>query len=407
MKAVVFHGVGDIRLESVRDPRLKQPTDALIRITASAICGTDLHFLRGTLTGPKPGAVLGHEAVGVIEEVGRDVRNFKVGDRVVVPSTICCGYCSYCRAGYQSQCDVTNPDGPKAGTAYYGGGMDGFEGLQAEYARIAYAPSNLVKLPDGVSDEQAILISDIFPTAYFGADLAEVKAGDTVAVFGCGPVGQFAIASAKLQGAGRVFAMDCVGSRLEMAREQGAEVIDFNREDPVEVLERMTGGIGPDRAIDAVGLDAMAPSAGPAAKEAKKQRADFRKELKELEPEANTRGRQWRAGDAPSQVLQWAVKSLAKAGTLSIVGLYPEGRLFPIGEALDKNLTIKAGNTPHRRYIPHLVDLVESGVIDPAEILTQQEPLEDAIEAYKAFDRRESGWVKVELKPQARERKAA
>ena len=407
MKAVVFHGVGDIRLETVRDPRLKQPADALIRITASAICGTDLHFVRGTIAGLKPGTVLGHEAVGVIEELGRDVRNFKVGDRVVVPSTICCGYCSYCRAGYQSQCDVTNPEGPKAGTAYYGGGMEGFEGLQAEYARIAYAASNLVKLPDDVSDEQAILISDIFPTAYFGADLAEIKPGDTVAVFGCGPVGQFAIASALLKDAGRVFAVDCVGSRLEMAREQGAEVIDFNREDPVEVLERMTGGIGPDRAIDAVGLDAMAPSAGPAAKEAKKQRAEFQKELKELEPEANRRGRQWRAGDAPSQVLQWAVKSLAKAGTLSIVGLYPEGRLFPIGEALDKNLTIKAGNTPHRKYIPHLVDLVESGVIDPAEILTQTEPLEDAIEAYKAFDRRESGWVKVELKPQLKERKAA
>jgi threonine dehydrogenase-like Zn-dependent dehydrogenase len=407
MKAVVFHGVGDIRLETVRDPGLKQPADALIRITASAICGTDLHFVRGTIAGLEPGTVLGHEAVGVIEALGKDVRNFKVGDRVVVPSTICCGYCSYCRAGYQSQCDVTNPEGPRAGTAYYGGGMAGFEGLQAEYARIAYAASNLVKLPDGVSNEQAILISDIFPTAYFGADLAEIKPGDTVAVFGCGPVGQFAIASALLKDAGRVFAVDCVGSRLDMAREQGAEVIDFNREDPVEVLERMTGGIGPDRAIDAVGLDAMAPSAGPAAKEAKKQRAEFQKELKELEPEANRRGRQWRAGDAPSQVLQWAVKSLAKAGTLSIVGLYPEGRLFPIGEALDKNLTIKAGNTPHRKYIPHLVDLVESGVIDPAGILTQTEPLEDAIEAYKAFDRRESGWVKVELKPQATQRKAA
>src|SRR5687767_3654993 len=406
MKAVVFHGVGDIRLETVRDPRLKQPTDALIRITASAICGTDLHFVRGTI-GLEPGTVLGHEAVGVIEEVGRDVRNFKVGDRVVVPSTICCGYCSYCRAGYQSQCDVANPEGPKAGTAYYGGGMDGFEGLQAEYARIAYAAANLVKLPDEVSDDQAILLSDIFPTAYFGADLAEIRHGDTVVVFGCGPVGQFAIASAKLRGAGRVFAVDCVESRLEMARDQAAEAIDFNREDPVEVLSRMTGGIGPDRAIDAVGLDAMAPSSGPAAKEAKKQRAEFQKELKELEPEANRRGRQWRAGDAPSQVLQWAVKSLAKAGTLSIVGLYPEGRLFPIGEALDKNLTIKAGNTPHRRYIPHLVDLVESGVIDSAELLTQTEPLEDAIEAYKAFDRRESGWVKVELKPAAKERKAA
>ncbi len=407
MKAVVFHGVGDIRLETVRDPKIKEATDALIRITASAICGTDLHFIRGTISGLEPGTVLGHEAVGVIEEIGKDVRNLKVGDRVVVPSTICCGYCSYCRAGYQSQCDVSNPDGPRAGTAYYGGGLQGFEGLQAEYARIAYAAANLVKLPDEIHDDQAILLSDIFPTAYFGADLAEIKAGDTVVVFGCGPVGLFAIASAKLQNAGRVFAVDCVSSRLEMAREQGAEVIDFNREDPVEVLMRMTGGIGPDRAIDAVGLDAMAPSSGPAAKEAKKQRAEFRKELKELEPEANLRGTQWRAGDAPSQVLQWAVKSLAKAGTLSIVGLYPGGRLFPIGEAMDKNLTIKAGNTPHRKYIPELIEMVEAGMIDPAELLTQTEPLEDAIEAYKAFDKRESGWVKVELKPDPEERKAA
>jgi threonine dehydrogenase-like Zn-dependent dehydrogenase len=408
MQAVVFHGVGDIRLENVREPKIKQPTDALIRITASAICGTDLHFIRGTIA-LEPGTVLGHEAVGVIEELGKDVRNFKVGDRVVVPSTIACGYCSYCRAGYQAQCDVAHPDGPHAGTPYYGGGKSagGFDGLQAEYARIAYAASNLVKLPNGVSDDQAILISDIFPTAYFGADLAEIKDGDTVVVFGCGPVGQFAIASARLHGAGRIFAVDCVASRLDMAREQGAEVIDFNREDPTEVLERMTGGIGPDRAIDAVGLDAVAPSSGPAAKEAKKQRAKFRQVLKEVAPEANTRGRQWRAGDAPSQVLEWAVKSLAKAGTLSVIGVYPEGRLFPIGEAMEKNLTIKAGNTPHRKYLPHLVDLVASGVIDPARVLTQAEPLVDAIEAYKAFDRRESGWVKVELKPEGEERKAA
>ena len=409
MKAVVFHGVGDIRLESVRDPKIKQPTDALIRITASAICGTDLHFIRGTISGLEPGTVLGHEAVGVIEELGRDVRNFNVGDRVVVPSTICCGYCSYCRAGYQSQCDFAHPKGPHAGTPYYGGGEQGggFDGLQAEYARIAYAAANLVKLPDGVSDDQAILISDIFPTSYFGADLAEIRPGDTAVVFGCGPVGQFAIASAKLKGAGRVFAVDCVESRLDMARAQGAEAIDFNREDPIEVLKRMTGGIGPDRAIDAVGVDAIAPSAGPAAKEAKKHRAEFRQELKQVAPEANNRGSQWRAGDAPSQVLDWAIESLAKAGTLSIVGLYPEGRLFPIGQAMDKNLTIKAGNTPHRKYIPFLVDLVESGVIDPAQILTQAEPLEDAIEAYKAFDKRESGWVKVELKPDPENRKAA
>src|ERR671924_1071119 len=378
MKAVVFHGVGDIRLDEVPEPKIQEPTDAVVRLTASAICCTDLHMVRGTMAMMKPGTILGHEGVGVIEELGKDVRNFKVGDRVVVPSTIACGYCSYCRAGYQAQCDVAHPDGPHAGTPYYGGGKSagGFDGLQAEYARIAYAAANLVKLPDTVDDDRAILLSDIFPTAYFGADLAEIKPGDTVVVFGCGPVGQFAIASAKLHGAGRVFAVDCVGSRLDMARGQGAEVIDFNREDPVEVLERMTGGIGPDRAIDAVGVDAVAPSSGPAKKEADKMRAEFRKELKELEPEANLRGKQWRAGDAPSQVLQWAVESLAKAGTLSIVGLYPEGRLFPIGEALDKNLTIKAGNTPHRKYIPYLIDLVESGVIDPATILTQAEPLE-------------------------------
>src|SRR5256885_3991428 len=408
MKAVVFHGIGDIRLETVREPKIHQPTDALIRITASAICGTDLHFIRGTLSGMKPGTILGHEAVGVIEEVGKDVRSLRKGDRVVVPSTICCGYCSYCRAGYQAQCGVAHPKGPHAGTAFYGGGDAGgnFDGLQAEYARIAHAAANLVRLPESVDDDQAILLSDIFPTAWFGADLAEIKDGDTVVVFGCGPVGQFAVASAKLHGACRVFAVDCVESRLEMAQEQGAEIINFNREDPTEVLLRLTGGIGPDRAIDAVGVDAVAPSSGPAAKEAEKQRAEFRRELKEVAPEANTRGRQWRAGDAPSQVLEWAVQSLAKAGTLSIIGVYPEGRLFPIGEAMEKNLTIKAGNTPHRKYLPHLVDLVASGVIDPAHVLTQSEPLADAIEAYKAFDRRESGWVKVELKPE-RERQAA
>jgi threonine dehydrogenase-like Zn-dependent dehydrogenase len=408
MKAVVFHGIGDIRLDTVRDPRIKAQGDALIRITASAICGTDLHFIRGTLSGMKPGTILGHEAVGIVEEVGKDVRNLRPGDRVVVPSTISCGYCSYCRAGYQAQCDVANPNGPHAGTAFYGGGDAGgsFAGLQAEYARIAYAAANLVKLPESVDDERAILLSDIFPTAWFGAELAEIRHGDTVAVFGCGPVGQFAIASARLKGATRIFAIDCIESRLEMAQEQGAEIIDFNREDPTEVLLRLTGGIGPDRAIDAVGVDAVAPSSGPAAKEAKKQRAEFRQEVKQVAPAANRRGRQWRAGDAPSQVLEWAVRSLAKAGTLSIIGVYPEGKLFPIGEAMEKNLTIKAGNTPHRRYLPHLVDLVASGVIDPARILTQTEPLADAIEAYKAFDRRESGWVKVELRPEA-QRKAA
>ncbi len=409
MKAVVFHGIGDIRLDDVPEPKIEQPTDAIVRITASAICGTDLHFVRGTVPGMKPGTILGHEAIGIVEEVGSDIRNFRKGDRVVVPSTIACGYCSYCRAGYHSQCDVANPNGPDAGTTFFGGpAMSGpIQGLQAEYARIPYAATGLVRLPDSIDDERAILLSDIFPTGYFGADLAEIEAGDAVAVYGCGPVGQFAIASARLHEAGRIFAIDCVESRLEAARRQGAEAIDFNREDPVEALKRLTGGIGPDRVIDAVGVDALAPSAGPAAKEAQGEKARRDQELKLISPKAKREGDQWVAGDAPTQVLDWAVRSLAKAGTLSIIGLYPPtDRFFPIGEAMNKNLTLKMGNCPHRAYLPHLVDLVASGVFDPAGILTQTEPLTDAIDAYKAFDRREPGWMKVELRAAA-QRKAA
>src|SRR5262245_33627476 len=210
MKAIVFHGVGDIRLDDVPEPRLQESTDAIVRLAASAICGTDLHLVRGTIPGVKPGIVLGHEGVGVIEQVGKDVRNLKVGDRVVIASTIACGWCSYCRAGYYAQCDTANPNGPHAGTAFFGGPEQSgpFAGLQAERARIPYANVGLIKLPDDVTDEQAILLSDIFPTGYFGAELAEIEAGDTVAVFGCGPVGQFAIASAQLLGAGRVLAVD-------------------------------------------------------------------------------------------------------------------------------------------------------------------------------------------------------
>src|SRR5204863_186705 len=197
-------------------------------------------------SGMKPGTILGHEAVGVVEELGQDVRNLKKGDRVVVPSTISCGYCSYCRAGYNAQCDNANPNGAHAGTAFFGGPKESgpFDGLQAEYARVPFANAGLLKLPDIIEDDCAILLSDIFPTGWFGAQLAEVTPGDTVAVFGCGPVGQFAIASAKLMGAGRVFAIDRVASRLEMAREQGAETIDFEAEDPIETLQRLTGGIG-------------------------------------------------------------------------------------------------------------------------------------------------------------------
>jgi threonine dehydrogenase-like Zn-dependent dehydrogenase len=379
MKAVVFHGVGDIRLDDVPEPTIQQPTDAIVRITSSAICGTDLHFIRGSAPDMEPGTILGHEGVGVVEALGADVRNLEVGDRVLIPSTIACGNCAYCRAGYFAQCDVANPNGKKAGTSFFGGpkATGPFHGLQAEKARIPYANIGLIKLPEAITDNQAIAMSDIFPTAWFGAEMAEIKDGDTVAVFGCGPVGLFAIISAKLMGAGRVFAIDGLNDRLARARHLGAECINFEEEDPVEAINRLTDDIGVDRAIDAVGIDANHGHGG--------------------HPHGHE---QWQPGDAPSQALEWAVEGLAKAGTLSIIGVYPAGfDSFPIGAAMNKNIRMNMGNCHHRKYIPKLIELTLAGKVDPAKVLTQCEPLTDAISAFAAFDLHEAGWIKVKLKP--------
>lgn len=404
MKAIVWHDVGDIRLDTVREPSIQDSTDAVVRLTASAICGTDLHFIRGTMSGMKPGTILGHEGVGIVEEVGKGVRNLNVGDRVVIPSTIACGCCSYCRTGYYAQCDTANPNGKTAGSAVFGSpqASGAFHGLQAQYARVPYANVGLVKLPSGVSDDDAIMLSDIFPTGYFGAELAGIKPGHTVAVFGCGPVGQFAIASAKLLGAGRIFAVDTLPDRLEMARAQGAETIDFNAEDPVKTLQELTQGSGPDCIIDVVGVDANPAESGPAAKESKGRAKDFEQERQQVAPDAHPKGEQWVPGKAPSQVSRWAVQAVAKAGTISIIGVYPPAaETYPIGEAMNKNLTIRMGNTHHRKYIPTLVDAVRTGRVRPTEVLTKREPLTDALEAYKTFDLRKPGWIKVELVPSA------
>ncbi|MDO0946871.1 zinc-dependent alcohol dehydrogenase [Chromohalobacter israelensis] len=402
MKAVVFHAIGDISVEDVPDPKIQEPTDAIIRLTSSALCGTDLHFIRGTFTPMQEGTILGHEGVGIVEQLGDDVRNLAIGDRVVVSSTIGCGNCAYCRDGYYAQCDVANPNGKQAGTSFFGGPSPTgpFNGLQAEKARIPFAPTVLTKLPREVSDEQAIVISDIFPTGYFGADLADIKDGHSVAVFGCGPVGLCAIVSAKLFAAGRVFAVDSKPDRLEKARFLGAECINFEREDPVDTLQRLTGGIGPDRAIDAVGIDAS--HAHDSNANEKSNIAAEEREARENAPETNPDGDNWHPGDAPSQALQWAVQSLAKAGTLAIVGVYPPGfNSFPIGMAMNRNLTLKMGNCNHSKYIPKLVDMTRTGQIDPSEILSQSHPITEVLEAYRAFDLREEGWLKVEIDPES------
>ncbi|MFP8883868.1 zinc-dependent alcohol dehydrogenase [Streptomyces mangrovi] len=400
MKAVVWHGVGDIRVDEVPEPKIHEPYDAIVRITSSAICGTDLHFVRGTMPGMKEGRVLGHEAVGIVEEVGTGVRNFRPGDRVVVPSTVACGTCSYCRAGYYAQCDNANPGGRRAGTVFFGGpeAAGGLDGLQAEYARIPYAHVGLVPLPDTVDDAQAILLSDIYPTAWFGARLAEIGSGDTVAILGAGPVGQSAIACARLQGAGRIIVVDGVSDRLDLARDQHAETIDFNAEEPVEAILDLTGGIGVDRVIDAVGVDAQRPARGPAAESLAGRAEGFDRERDEAAPEQRPDGDTWLPGDAPSLAARWAVRMAAKAGTVGTIGVHPpQVEHYPFGEAFMKNLTLRMGNCNHRRYLPRLVSMVASGELDPTPLVTRWAETPDAVEAYRTFDRREAGWTKVAL----------
>lgn len=262
-------------------------------------------MVRGTMGDMAPGTILGHEGVGIVEQVGANVRNLSAGDRVVIASSIACGYCSYCRAGYFSQCDNANPNGPLAGTAFFGGPRQSgaFHGTQAELVRVPYANVGLVRLPDDIDDDRAILLSDIFPTGYFGADLAEIKSGEMVAVFGCGPVGQFAIMSAGLLGAGRILAVDHVPSRLEKAREQGAEVIDFDRDDPIETIRGLTGGIGVDRVIDAVGVEAEPPQGG--GESGPISREQLSEQMQEVAPKTYRREGAFAPGGAPSQALSW------------------------------------------------------------------------------------------------------
>jgi len=399
MKAVVWHGIGDIRLDEVAQPTIQDPHDAIIHITRSAICGTDLHFVRGTMAPMREGTILGHEAVGVVVEVGDAVRGFSPGDRVVVNSTMSCGACRYCRMGKTSQCDVANPNGPQAGTSFFGGPetTGPIDGLQAEYARIPWAQNSMHPLPDNVSDEQAILLSDIFPTGWFGAELAGVTRGDVVVVFGAGIVGQFAAASAFKQGAGRVIIVDGEETRLAAALAQNCEIVDYNREDPVQTIMDLTNGIGADCVIDAVGVDAERPKRGPAAV-SDEDAAKFDAEVAQIAPDADPDATQWKPGDGPSQAARWAVEVVAKYGRIGIIGVYsPTVEQYPIGEAMNKNLTIRAGNCDHHSVTPPLIDLVASGQFDPTALITEHEHIGDAIAAYEAFDRREPGWIKVEL----------
>jgi threonine dehydrogenase-like Zn-dependent dehydrogenase len=389
MKALCWHGQQDVRVDTVPDPTIVDPKDAIVRITSTAICGSDLHLYDGYMPGMEAGDVLGHEAMGEVVEVGRDVQKLKPGDRVVVPFSISCGTCFFCQKGLYSLCDNTNPNAEMAakvmgqspaGLFGYSHLLGGYAGGQAEYLRVPYADVGPVKVTNGLSDEQVLFLSDIFPTGWMAAENAQIESGDTVAIWGCGPVAQFAIQSAWMFGAGRVIAIDRVAERLLMAEEKGrAETINYEKEDVYERLMEMTSGRGPDRCIDAVGSEAHAPGV--------RGMYDKAKQAVMLE------------SDRP-HVLREAIRCCRKGGTLSIPGVYI-GFVdkIPFGALMNKGLTVKTGQTHVQRYTEPLLEKIESGEIDPSFVVTHTVPLDRGPEMYKTFRDKEDGCIKVVLKP--------
>lgn len=391
MKALCWFGAEDVRVETVPDPTLLNPRDAIVKVTRAAICGSDLHLYGGYIPTMRKGDILGHEAMGEVVEVGTEVRNLKVGDRVVIPFTISCGQCEYCQRGLFSLCDNSNPKAwiaekffgyTPAGIYGYSHLVGGYAGGQAEYLRVPFADSGPLKVPDSLGDEQALFLSDIFPTGYQAAENCDIEPGDIVAVWGCGPVGQFAIQSALMLGAERVIAIDRVPERLEMVRRQAngcTEVLNYEHVDVQDALKELTGGRGPDSCIDAVGMEAH--GAGPVGW------YDRAKQAVMLETDRPT-------------ALREIIMACAKGGTVSIAGVYGGvDDKIPMGAAFNKSLTFKMGQTHVQRYMPLLLERVERGDIDPSFVITHRLRLDDAPEGYRIFRNKQDGCVKVTLAP--------
>ncbi|HUS10772.1 MAG TPA: zinc-dependent alcohol dehydrogenase [Pyrinomonadaceae bacterium] len=389
MKALCWYGKYDVRVQDVPEPKILNPRDAIIKVTTTAICGSDLHLYDGYIPTMQKGDILGHEFMGEVVETGSDVTNLKVGDRVVVPFTIACGRCFFCQRRLWSGCDNSNPNAAMAETFYgfsssglfgYSHMMGGYAGGQAEYVRVPFADVGPTRIPDGLADEQVLFLSDIFPTGYMAAENCNIQRGDTIAVWGCGPVGQFAIKSAFLLGAERVIAIDDNPDRLRMAAEDGlAETLNFSDQDIFEKLKSMTGGMGPDACIDAVGLEAHATSIDALYDRAK--------------------AAMFLATDRP-HALRQAIYACRKGGTVSVPGVYG-GLLdkFPFGSAFSKGLTFKMGQTHVHRYMQQLLELIELGQINPSFVITHRLSLDEAPEAYKTFKQQNDGCIKVILKP--------
>jgi threonine dehydrogenase-like Zn-dependent dehydrogenase len=390
MRALCWHGQSDIRCETVPDPEIKQPSDAIVKVTATAICGSDLHLFDGYMPSMKSGDVLGHEFMGEVVEIGSAVKKLAVGDRVVVPFNISCGQCFFCKKGLFSLCDTSNPNAASAakvmghspaGLFGYSHLLGGFPGGQAEYVRVPHADVGPLKIPNGLRDEQVLFLSDIFPTGYMAAENCNIEPGDTVAIWGCGPVAQFAIRSAWMLGAGRVIAIDRVPERLAMAEAAKAETINFQLIDDVyERLMDMTGGRGPDSCMDAVGAEAHAGGTADAILDKVKTSIAL--------------------GTDRPHVLREAIKCCRKGGTLSVPGVYV-GYLdkLPFGALMNKGLTVKTGQTHTQRYMAPLLEKIAKGEIDPSFVVTHPAKLEEGPALYKTFRDKEDGCIKVVMRP--------
>ncbi len=389
MRAVCWHGKSDMRVDTVPDPTIEDPRDAIIKITTTCICGSDLHLYDGYMPTMEPGDIIGHEPMGVVVEIGKEVKNLKKGDRVVVPFTLSCGECWFCQRKMFSLCDKSNRNAEMArkvmgqspaGLLGYSHMLGGYPGGQAEYLRVPYADVGPQKIPEGVPDEKVVFLSDIFPTGYMAAENAGIESGDTVAIWGAGPVGQFAIRSAWMLGAGRVVAIDCVPERLKMAEQGRAETINFKEKDVYDTLMEMTKGRGPDRVIDAVGAEAHAGGSLGAVVDQAKAAVGL-------------------ATDRP-HALREAIHCCRKGGTVSIPGVYV-GFLdkVPMGPAMNKGLTFKMGQTHVQAYTEKLLKLIMEGHIDPSFVITHKIGLEQAPEYYKTFRDKQDGCIKVVIQP--------
>ena len=390
MKALAWHGIHDMRCDNVPDPSIIDPTDAIVRITSTAICGSDLHLYDGFNPFMEKGDILGHEPMGIVEEVGSAVKRLKKGDRVVIPFTISCGSCFFCKKTLFSLCETTNrnPEIPQklighttAGLFGYSHMTGGYAGGQAQFLRVPYADVGPVIINSDLPDEQVLFLSDIYPTGWMAAENADIEPGDTVAVWGCGPVGQFTIQSAWLMGAGRVIAIDRVPERLRMAETKGrAETINFKEVGVYDKLMEMTNGRGPDRCIDAVGAEAHATGSIDAV-------YDKAKAMMMMET------------DRP-HVLREAIMCCRPGGTVSVPGVYLGfGDKIPLGAFMNKGLTLKTGQTHVQRYLEPLLKKIEDRQIDPSFVITHTVPIEKGPEMYKTFRDKEHGCIKVVLKP--------